>query len=364
MKRLVFPLLVLSLALILPVLTGCPQEPEVPGNNQEDDGSGGKPNDGQNDADSNGGQGEDNSGGNQEDGTSGDGQDDNPGDGDDTPDNSGGGQGDDPAPANIPSGHLGDGPLVLKGKVYTEVQDLENFTVTYTPYTKSDVVMAEGTFGEKLGEGSLTNGELTISITKKPADLRSISTEQNFNRWGSLKAVPVDARDTAIYIWLRDANRTIAKMEEEVSGNLANFSGASKSVHGLYVDRDVVITLGENKILNGSWTTTYKAAVLELKKGWNVLFWDVSGSGSASGFEDGEFLNPKGSYDISIYVGNPDLKWTIGLTDAVVGGGIDVGGTDGDNGGNDTGVGGGDAGFNDPGIGYGQFPNNSFFSAP
>jgi hypothetical protein len=91
MKRLAFPLLVVSLALILPALTGCPQEPGTAG--------------------------------------------------------------------NIPSGNLGDGPMVLKGKVHTAVPDLESFTISYTPYTAFDVV---GVY-----TGAFSKGEFNISITKK-----------------------------------------------------------------------------------------------------------------------------------------------------------------------------------------------------
>jgi hypothetical protein len=371
MKRLVFPLLVLSLVLILPVLTGCPQEPEVPSNNQEDDASGGKPNDGQeNDADSNGGGQEedklgDNSGDNQKDDTSDDnpGDGDKPGDGDDSPGNNG--QADDDPPADIPSGNLGDGPLVLKGKVFTEeVSDLEVLpTYTYTPDTRSGVVgiysFAPGVQNEWLGEGSLTSGEFTISVTKKPVRFASISTllSTDSEIWGGLKVDPAAARGCTIYLTVPGAVGPLEKKEVEVSGDLSNFSGTDKYVYYLYVDRDTVITLGERKTMEGPATVTYKAAVLELTKGWNALFWNVSFSGSASGFVDGEFLDPKGASNVSMSVGNPELKWISIGNDQFVDIGDNGGGTGGGNGG-------GDAGFNDPGIGYGQFPNNSFFSAP
>jgi hypothetical protein len=348
MKRLVFPLLVLSLALILPALTGCPQEPEdkALGNNQEDPGGQ------ENDADSNGGgQGEDNSGDNQEDDTSDDNPSDgdNPGGGDDSPGNSGGGQADDDAPADIPSGNLGEGPLVLKGKVFTEeVSDLEALpTYTYTPDTRSGVVgiysFAPGVQNEWLGEGSLTSGEFNISVTKKPVRFASISTllSTDSEIWGGLKVDPAAARGCTIYLTVPGAVGPLEKKEVEVSGDLSNFSGTDKYVYYLYVDRDTVITLGERKTMEGSWTITYKAAMLELTKGWNVLVWNASFSGSVSGFEDGEVLDPKGSSNVSMSVGNPDLKWISIGNDQFVDIGDNGGGTGGGNGG-------GDAGFNNP----------------
>jgi hypothetical protein len=303
MKRLVFPLLILSLALILPALSGCPQESGsgVPNDNQEDDTLGNNPGSGQEDgADSNG-----SSGGGQ--------KDDSPG---------GSGKEDDTVPGNIPSGHLGDGPLVLKGKVYTAAVDLG---LSVTPYTGSGVVEAVENFGggENLGEAPLINGEFDISITKKPADLVNISANK-FSDWDSPKTDPADARGQYVYLSLQDADSIveIRKTEIEFSGDPANISGTFKSVSYLYVDKDVVITLGENKILEGSMEMTYKAAALELKKGWNALVreMDISGSGSPSEIVDISRIDLTGSGNVSLSVGNPGFKQWIFLPVTIEGG--------------------------------------------
>jgi hypothetical protein len=298
MKRLVFPLLVLSLALILPALTGCPQEPEdkVPSNNQEDDASGNNPGGKENDADS---------GGNS------------------------GGQEDDDAPADIPSGNLGEGPLVLKGKVYTAAIDSEGFVLT--PYTAPGVVEVVRHFGneEDLGEGPLINGEFTISVTKKPPDLVNMSTD--FSSWNSPKTDPADAQGAWVWLSLQDADPIveIRQVEMNFSGDPANISGTFKFVKYLYVDKDVVITLGENKILEGlegSLEMTYKAAVLELKKGWNALVQDMymSGSGSPlSEIVDISLIDLTGSGNVTLSVGNPDFKQWIPLP--VMGGEVEEG---------------------------------------
>jgi hypothetical protein len=251
MKRSVFPLLILSLVLILPALTGCPQEPGGgdPGNNQEDD-----------------------------------------------------------PPGNIPSGHLGDGSLVLKGKVYRET--IEGFTSTYDLDTAPRVVEAYADNG-KLGEWPLTNGEFNISIAQ-PTNLTSADDAfaRMFRAWSNSKAEPADVRGIELYFGLQGGGGSIYKGEAKVSGDQAKYSFIIEDVDYLYVDRDVVITLGERKTSEGNYTRTYKADELELKKGWNALVYRQSGSGSGSLEAPNEW-----SANVSIDVGNPDLKWIISFYD-------------------------------------------------
>jgi hypothetical protein len=256
MKRSVFPLLILSLVLILPVLTGCPQ-----------DSGGGAPD------------------GGQEDGT--------------LPD---GGN-----PGTIPSGHLGDDPLVLKGKVYRETIDQEGFKVTYDLVDTAPRVVEVYGGSEKLGERPLADGEFNISIVQ-PANLSSASADalaEMFPGWSSPKADPADVRGTTLYFRLQGGGGGIRKGEGKVSGDQAKYSFTFKDVTYLYVDKDVVITLGEHEILEG-YLRTYKAAELELKKGWNALVYDQSGSGSGSLMASNDL-----SVNLSMYVGNPDLNWSI-----------------------------------------------------
>jgi hypothetical protein len=245
MKRLFFPLLVLSLALILPALTGCPQD------------SGGD---------------------------------------------------------NIPSGYLGDGPLVLEGKVYTEIDMETIFTagskVTYPPYTAPDVVRVEVetlTGSETLGTWPLTNGEFNISIDRPSQPVRSSISEDHlfYGEWENLKVDPADAQIAAMYFYLEEAHTNLKKREQGISWNQADFTATIKEVCYVYADKDAVVTLGDTSFSEGPRTTTYKAGVLKLKKGWNALNYDTSIAGSISS------MDISGSANFSVSVGNPDLKWVV-----------------------------------------------------
>jgi hypothetical protein len=246
MKRSVFPLLILSLVLIFPARTGCPQEP-------------------------------------------------------------GGGS---------PSGNLGDGPLVLKGRIYNYHFDLDETKAEYTyePSNISGTVEVytrwpDNMFNEKLGEWPLTNGELDISITKKPANLTSAA--DLFGWRNNSKVEPADARGAKIQLLLRLSNHSgnPQRSNTVLSGNKTNYSGTVEWVTYLYVDKDATITLGEYKNSGGdgntSYTMTYNAAVLNLTQGWNALYEKAEVSYIA-------YTATPSSGTGSISVGNPDLHWVLG----------------------------------------------------
>jgi hypothetical protein len=162
---------------------------------------------------------------------------------------------------------------------------------------------------EKLGEGHSAGGEFNISIAQ-PTNLTSASADalaEMFPGWSSPKAEPADFRGITLYFRLQGGGEgNFYQGEKTISGDSAKFSYTVKDVAYSYVDKDVVITLGERKTSEGFLTETYKAAELELKKGWNVLVYDQSGSGSGSLTAPNDLSN-----NLSITVGNPDLKWTI-----------------------------------------------------
>jgi hypothetical protein len=244
MKRL-FPLFILFSVLILPALTGCPQ-----------DSGGGAPDD------------------NQEDGT--------------LPDGS---------PGSIPNGNLGDGPLVIKGKLYVDTGDYP--MVAYTPYTAPGVVeMYSG--NETLGEVELINGEFEVSIDK-PADLSRPTF--GYMTWKNPTADPADVQTGGISFRLKDTDMGIFKEEKKFSWDQAGSMEVIGSVVYWYADKDAVITLGENEIPaenDNGVTRYYNKAELKLTKGWNALYSEEKRSRSSSLL----------SMSMSVSVGNPDLKWT------------------------------------------------------
>jgi hypothetical protein len=245
MKRHLFP--VLLLALILPVLTSCPQNS---------------------------------------------GHDDTPGN---TPDDS------------VPSGSLRDGDLVLKGTLYTE--EREAGEIKHGKYTSLDTVEVYA-YGELLGEAALTNGEFSIRVSK-PAALGPIEPSSFYN-WTNPKIEPADTEYTEISLLLKEAGKSIIKGGIYISGDYPrNYQVGGEYVWYLYVDKDAAVTL-EGEEGEDEWEyegitytgfQTNKAAVLQLKKGWNALH--IKSEESLSITESiGTIITTT-----SVSVANPNLKW-------------------------------------------------------
>jgi hypothetical protein len=208
----------------------------------------------------------------------------------------------------IPSGNLGDGNLVLEGTVYTQDFDKDTYKLTYKTYTTGIEVEVYANGSDKLGGGAVTNGTFKITV-EKPANLAGFDDMGSFfSGWKNPTAAPADGKGAMISLRVKDTSNQISKTESDVSVNGNGFSGTTKSVEYVYVDKDVTITLGKGEDKNQedgySWEATFNAAILKLNKGWNALYTESTVTGN----ETSE------SYTTSISVGNPDLKWVIYLS--------------------------------------------------
>jgi hypothetical protein len=208
---------------------------------------------------------------------------------------------------STPSGTLGDGELVLKGKVYTQTFDESVYEYKTTLYTTAGTVevwaSSSGGSSEKLGEGPLTDGDFNISVTQKPsASLAAFNTAllpYLFSGWDNPMAEPVEAKGAPIS--LHFGNDRIMKSRSTVSRDRMT----DEAVLYLYVDKDVTITLGANEESDTedgfTSTITYKATTLKLAQGWNALYQE---------YEIAETSNGQ-SGTVSISVKNPDLDWVL-----------------------------------------------------
>jgi hypothetical protein len=209
----------------------------------------------------------------------------------------------------IPSGNLGDGDLVLEGKIYTEtLHPHPNYTAEYNLYSDSGVVrtIVEG-FGS-LGEGTLSDGEFKITITKKPTT--GLLNSDQFNKisafWGlenETILVP-DFQFAQIRFFEKSMERGIQKRESILSDTspwtIYIF------VDYLYVDTDATVVLEEKThydpdVSGLAYTQIFKKTTLDLKKGWNALTTRWVEEGTATTY----------SHTTTVSVENPDLRWVI-----------------------------------------------------
>jgi hypothetical protein len=213
---------------------------------------------------------------------------------------------------STPGGNLGDGDLVLKGKVYTGDLDYTTLKQTYEPSDANGTVevMAwyPGAGYEKLIEGPLTNGEFDISIAQpaNPVLLDDNALASLFSSWDNPTADLADAKIVQIYLRLAGDN-SIEKSKSTVSGTVSSFKMTQESVMYLYVDKDVTITLvakeqsGTDEEDGTPYTNTYKAATLKFTQGWNALYVEQEMSGTST----------TRSRTVTLSMKNPDLYWVL-----------------------------------------------------
>jgi hypothetical protein len=81
---------------------------------------------------------------------------------------------------------------------------------------------------EELGTAALTNGEFSITITKKPATFSSANDSQNriFRAWKIIKVEPADTQGAAIGLSV-DSGGGIDKEDASFSGDSSSYSGST-----------------------------------------------------------------------------------------------------------------------------------------
>jgi hypothetical protein len=217
------------------------------------------------------------------------------------------GPGDGPNPGgnSIPSGNLGDGTLTLSGTIYEE--NMDDYSPTYSKYTRPETIMVYSSEGELLGTEALTNGEFSIEV-KKPERLspaRDLDEVDLFRDWQNPRVSPTDYNSVMIYL-TTDNGDYIYKGEAKGSGNANKWSETELEVGYTYVDRDLTITLKgkteyENKNNGISYTYRSDDTTLSLTKGWNTLYYEATVLKTPTSAEG----------TISISIKNPDLRWVI-----------------------------------------------------
>jgi hypothetical protein len=219
--------------------------------------------------------------------------------------------GDDALPDDNQAGNLGEGPLVLKGKLYTETVNRSAQTVDYDLFTSPGTINAWVSGYGIVNTAALTDGEFDISISENPTDLYPFDSDtfaDTFNRWGDVAVEPADtlgARARLVYISEQDASfeRNIFRQDTVLSTSPWL---VSRSVEYLYVENDAIITLDEKTETvtdsnNRDYSNIGRKSVIRLKKGWNVLTARREQDGSTDGYYN----------NFTMSIDNPEVYWVI-----------------------------------------------------
>jgi hypothetical protein len=203
--------------------------------------------------------------------------------------------------------------LVLKGTVYEEDRDQDGKDV-YVKYTTADTVGTDSFEFKLLGEAPLTDGEFTARVGKPDDDNLGPATGylsflSDFSEWKDPKIEPADTKGIVLSsLRLKTAGRFISKeVTTQDSGNWNAGESRWEYVDYFYVDKDATITLEEQKDNDDSNdSSTYKAATLQLKKGWNPIHWVYNSTWTSP-----EGQGRQGTSTTSVAVEDADLKWVI-----------------------------------------------------
>jgi hypothetical protein len=206
-----------------------------------------------------------------------------------------------------PSGNLGEGPLELKGVIYTETMDYANSVATYSRYSSSSTIVAWAIGDRMISTVDLVDGEFDISIPEEPVFLFSFDSNSMsglFNGWDNPTITPDDAQGVHIYLFEQTTNKFIGKKDLLLS-KVSPWS-ITRSVDYVYVDQDVTVTLKDKSALNPDrndveYTDIYESAEISLKKGWNALTRKRVEAGTPT----------VQSSTSSISVENPNFRWVI-----------------------------------------------------
>jgi len=166
--------------------------------------------------------------------------------------------------------------LELSGQVYTETGNIENYTITYSPYT------GNMTFNDyEFGTVTITGGKLSFEIETPPFlytmdDYLSSSDSSDYDdvtvnnmgvKWEILN-----------HLYDSDAGYDLIKENRALNKGTTSFTHTREWVEYMYVDGDVTISgKGKTVIIDGvPCTTKTNNFSLALKAGWNVVYYKGS----------------------------------------------------------------------------------------
>jgi len=200
---------------------------------------------------------------------------------------------------------LGD-ELELSGQVYLEEWG-EN--ISYTAYNGNLTI--SNSYG---GSGSVTNGQLTYSITGTPTGLSTLDfgdaedagyTNIQISK-PSVRGVTLDALSTP--------SGQLSYTKTTVSWSNTSGSYTFEAVSYVYVEEDVTVS-GTGGTENGTdtydgitvtWTEKANNFSLALKEGWNAVYFKVQDSQTLTSSTTGTETRT-----VSISLGNPSLRWVL-----------------------------------------------------
>jgi len=168
-----------------------------------------------------------------------------------------------PGEGQLESGYFGD-TLIISGQVYNE---------NGTLYKGNHASVTSGVGGS----GIIENGILTFSIGT-PSPLKSIALEFSAgSEWGycfnGITFSQNSAQVASLVQLYFDGSSDIQRKNMDTGEN----------VDYLYVDRDVTVTGTGKTITEGGSTISFKNLELKLKKGWNAIYYDISGGNITAG---------------------------------------------------------------------------------
>jgi hypothetical protein len=143
--------------------------------------------------------------------------------------------------------------------------------------------------------GSITNGKLNLTFGSPASD----DLCANFFTEREVESVsPTSAKALELFL---QANDTCLNFFND-TGTWEN--GSNEWIEFIYVDMDCTVTIPEYSDSDGGWTFTRPKAILQFKKGWNMLLYKNSWT------DDG--MTNERTYVISIVNALPAGKWVIG----------------------------------------------------
>jgi hypothetical protein len=205
-----------------------------------------------------------------------------------------------PAPNGDPAGDLGD-TFTLSGELKKETHTSnesgpDSYTYNASPTTSGKVVASTG------DEGAISNGSFSIDISvPATADLAILTKEDvGGDNFESVTISPAGVK--YVELSLTVGSEDLENKKTTVSGSN---NESDESVSYMYVDADVTVTLkgkeSSDEFFGYTWVSKTNDATLELKKGWNAVYY----------LAEGEASETAASYNISISLSAKTLEWVL-----------------------------------------------------
>jgi len=190
--------------------------------------------------------------------------------------------------------------LELSGQVYTVDWD-DNDEPVYTKFEGNLTLSAASTSidGNEVnigGAGEIKGGKLTYTVGTPPASSLSSIT----SLFGEPGYTNITISDESIkFARFHVSIKVTGSNTYDYVININDYT-TQESVMFMYVDNPVTITAkGGTETEEGHTPWKHNDINLSLKKGWNALIYS--------------YKTEEGSFTSSVSVGNPDLKWVLGI---------------------------------------------------